>query len=80
MSISIDRISLPMEEQESHPRINDGKPWPVRKYRMAYCGTVTLHDGKGEALHTIRYGRMPIKHTRFRAATRTRCAAGWPGT
>src|SRR5438067_19610 len=54
VSVSLDRVSVPMEE--SHPQDPDRI---VRVFRMAFCGTVTLHDGQGKALHTIRYGRMP---------------------
>jgi hypothetical protein len=63
LSASMDRVSVPMEEP--HPNPPPPKPGEepkkhiVRNYRMAYCGTVTLHDKDGKALHTIRYGRMP---------------------
>jgi hypothetical protein len=54
VTVSLDRISVPMEEP--HPQ--DPKKI-TRAFRMAFSGTVTLHDRQGQALHTIRYGRMP---------------------
>ena len=63
LSVSLDRVSVPMEEPNPNPASQAPGDKPkrhiVRNFRMAYCGTVTLHDKDGKALHTIRYGRMP---------------------
>jgi hypothetical protein len=62
LSVSLDRVSVPMEE----PRRREGRPpkgaakKPVSvNWRMAFCGTVTVHDENGAGLYTRRYGRMP---------------------
>jgi hypothetical protein len=63
VSVALDRVSVPMEEavaeeeRAAQPGARQRKVW--RQFRMAYCATLTLHDRQGEAVHTLRYGRMP---------------------
>lgn len=63
LSVSLDRVSMPMEEPRPKPVGRPGKNAPrkpvQRVYRMAYCATLTMHDNNGESLKTLRYGCMP---------------------
>jgi hypothetical protein len=64
VSVSLDRVSVPMEEpreltaeERGH---KDAPKHPIaRVYKMAFCATLTLHDADGEVVYTIRYGTMP---------------------
>jgi hypothetical protein len=63
ISVSIDRVSVPMEEPRPRPAGRPRKGAPknpiTRAFRMGYVGTVCLHDAEGRAIRILRYGTMP---------------------
>ena len=63
--MSLDRVALPMEvdvpRKAGRPKKGAPKRSVARVYEMAWVGTVSLVDGTGEALHTIRYGGTGTK-------------------
>jgi len=74
VSVSFDRVAVPMEEPvlDAHGGTvlgDSGRTKVQVVYRMAFCGIWTLYDKDGEALYSCRYGRMaaeghaPIEET-----------------
>jgi len=64
VSVSVDRVSLPMAEVALNDdgdvmRDADGRAKRVVTWRMAYCGVWTLLNAEGDPLCATRYGRMP---------------------
>lgn len=63
VSVAWDRVSVPMEDALATPGrpaqlgASKGQVW--RQLRRAYCAPLPLPAHKGEAVHTLRYGRMP---------------------
>lgn len=63
ISAQLDRFAVAMEEPKPRRPGRPPKNAPARpievKWHMAFSGTVSLHAKDGEALETIKYGRMP---------------------
>lgn len=66
LTVSLDRVAVPMEEEvrrkPGRPKKGAPKKSITRAFRMAWVGTVTMNDAEGEAVYTIRYGQMPTSH------------------
>ncbi|MFQ5382800.1 MAG: hypothetical protein ACE5EF_14440 [Dehalococcoidia bacterium] len=61
VAVSLDGVQVPMKDGERAKKRSqpDKRPKGPAGYREVGCGTITFYDLEGEALQTIRYGRMP---------------------
>lgn len=67
VSVAIDRVAVPMEEIEIGS--DNERDHPTRVWHMAHAAAFTLRDGRGRALHTVRYAGFSGR-TRIAASPR----------
>jgi len=67
ISIGFDRTTVPMAElattptRRTRPYVRRAPPPVTVAYRMAYIGTVSLHDGEGTVLVSKRFAATPLQ-------------------
>jgi hypothetical protein len=74
IAVSVDRVSLPLDESETPAWKNKRKADRDICYRMAWCATVSVCDGQGEPVWTRRLAEMPTEDAQDRLGERlARC-------
>ncbi|MBI2570800.1 MAG: hypothetical protein HYV63_27680 [Candidatus Schekmanbacteria bacterium] len=61
IAVSLDGVMTPLKDAKTE-QVGAGKAAPTQRFKEAGCGTISLYDGKGKRLHTIRLARMPESH------------------
>ncbi len=61
IAVSVDRVSLPLHESDTPGWRNKRRADRDICYRMAWCATVSVYNGRGEPVWTRRLAKIPTE-------------------